>query len=281
MDPPWTQSDPLLTPRPYRVTRNRRELQDTVTLELESGDGAPLSFSAGQFNMLYLFGIGEVPISISGSPHEPDPLVHTIRSVGAVTKAICGLKRGQTLGVRGPFGKGWPLEAAIGQDLVLIAGGIGLAPLRPAVRQVIAQRDRYGKVSLLVGARTPKDLLYLAELKEWRSRFDLQVLITVDSAGADWRSHVGVVTMLISKAEFEAGETVAMICGPEVMMRFCVAELRKRGVVAENTYLSMERNMKCAVGYCGHCQFGPTFVCKDGPVFPLARIEPFFRMRGV
>jgi NAD(P)H-flavin reductase len=281
MDPLCTQNESDLAPRLFRVTRRRRELHDTVTLELETGEESPLSFCAGQFNMLYVFGIGEVPISISGSPHEPHPLMHTIRSAGAVTKAICSLKRGQTLGVRGPFGKGWPLEAAIGHDLVFIAGGIGLAPLRPAVRQVIAQRDRYGKVSLLVGARTPKDLLYSEELKEWRSRFDLQVLITVDSAGADWRSHVGVVTMLIPRAEFEAGETVAMICGPEVMMRFCVTELRKRGVVAENTYVSLERNMKCAVGYCGHCQFGPTFVCKDGPVFPLARIEPFFRLREV
>jgi len=281
MDPLCIQSDPDLTPRLFRVIRHQRELHDTVTLELESGEGSPLYFCAGQFNMLYVFGIGEVPISISGSPHEPGPLVHTIRSAGAVTQAISGLKRGQTLGVRGPFGQGWPLEAATGQDLVIIAGGIGLAPLRPAVRQVIAYRERYGKVSLLVGARTPDDLLYPAELKEWRSRFDLQVHITVDSAGADWRSHVGVVTMLISKAEFEAGETVAMICGPEVMMRFCVMELRKRGVAAENTYVSMERNMKCAVGYCGHCQIGPKFVCKDGPVFPLTHLEPFFSMRGV
>jgi NAD(P)H-flavin reductase len=173
------------------------------------------------------------------------------------------------------------MEAAIGKDVVLIAGGIGLAPLRPAVRQLIAQRDKYGKVSLLVGARMSKDLLYFKELQEWRSRFDLQVHITVDSAGADWRSHVGVVTMLIARAEFEAEETVAMICGPEVMMRFCVVELRKLGVVAENIYVSMERNMKCAVGYCGHCQIGPKFVCKDGPVFPLTRLEPFFSMRGV
>jgi len=281
MDPLCTQSESVLTPRLFRVTRHRRELHDTVTLELESGEGSPLSFCAGQFNMLYVFGIGEAPISISGSSHEPGPLVHTVRSAGAVTKAICGLKRGQSLGVRGPFGKGWPLEAAIGQDLVLIAVGIGLAPLRPAVRQLVAQRARYGKVSLLVGARTPEDLLYPAELREWRSRFDLQILITVDSAGADWRSHVGVVTMLIPGAEFEGGETVAMICGPEGMMRFCVTELRKRGVVAENTYISLERNMKCAVGYCGHCQFGQTFVCKGGPVFPLARIEPFFRIREV
>lgn len=269
------------TPLLYRTRRATRELRDVVTLELDPAEGLPLLFAAGQFNMLYVFGIGEAAISISGSPLEPGPLVHTVRAVGAVSRAICALKRGQPIGVRGPFGVGWPMEDAIGKDVVLIGGGVGLAPLRPAVYQLIAQRERYGHVSVLVGARTPADILFADEMMQWRSRLDLDVLVTVDSAGGDWRGGVGVVTTLIPRAHIEAKETVAMVCGPEVMMRFCASALRDRGVPADQIYLSMERNMKCAVGVCGHCQFGPTFVCKDGPVYPLSRIEQLMRIREV
>ena len=149
------------------------------------------------------------------------------------------------------------------------------------MQQILAQRERYGRVALLVGARTPQDLLYVAELQKWRARFDVEVLVTVDSAASGWAGHVGVVTKLIGLARFESDETVAMLCGPEVMMRFCVTELLQRGLRSEDIYLSMERNMKCAVGFCGHCQFGPTFVCKDGPVFQYARLEPFLKIREV
>ncbi len=281
MDPQPDQPERTIHPRLFRVGRNRRELRDTVTLELSPTEGMPLSFSAGQFNMLYMFGIGEVPISCSGNPLDPAPLTHTVRAAGAATRAICALKRGQSVGVRGPFGAGWPLDRAEGKDVVLIAGGIGLAPLRPAVHQIIGHRERYGRVTLLVGARTPADLLYESQLKEWRGHFDLAVHVTVDAAANGWRSDVGVVTTLISRAGFDPTDTVAMVCGPEVMMRFCANELRARGVRAEDIYLSLERNMKCAIGVCGHCQFGPTFVCKDGPVFPLSRIERLFRIREV
>lgn len=281
MDPRQRIPEATDRPRRYRVRRNRRELHDTVTLDLEPAEGLPRSFTAGQFNMIYVVGCGEVPVSISGSPLEPAPLTHTVRAAGAVTRAMCGLKRGATVGVRGPFGVGWPMEEAIGKDVVLIAGGIGLAPIRPAVRQIVSQRDRYGNVSLLVGARTPADLLYPDELSRWRARFDLDVLVTVDSADNGWRGDIGVVTTLIPRADFDPADTFVMICGPEVMMRFCVSEMRKRGVPAEHVFLSMERNMKCALGWCGHCQFGPTFVCRDGPVFRLTRIEPFLRVREV
>jgi NAD(P)H-flavin reductase len=270
-----------VVPRAFRVTRKRRDLRDTVTLELNPIEGLPLSFSAGQFNMVYVMGVGEVPISISGSPLDPAPLVHTVRGVGPVSQAICEVSRGATIGVRGPYGVGWPMVETVGKDIVLIAGGIGLAPLRPAMRQILAQRERYGRVTLLVGARTPQDLLYVAELQKWRARFDVEVLVTVDSAADGWAGHVGVVTTLIGLARFESDDTVAMLCGPEVMMRFCVAELLQRGVCSQDIYLSMERNMKCAVGFCGHCQFGPTFVCKDGPVFQYARLEPFLKIREV
>ncbi len=282
MDPLLQEASPLLiVPRAFKVRKTRRELRDTVTLELDPTEGLPLTFQAGQFNMLYVFGVGEVPISISGNPMEPAPLTHTVRAVGAVSAAISGLKRQEVVGVRGPFGLGWPLGEALGKDVIIIAGGIGMAPLRPAACQIMAQREQYGRVTLLVGARMPDDLLYSAELQKWRARFDLEVLVTVDSASNGWRGHVGVVTTLIAHARFEPAETVAMVCGPEVMMRYSVAELRRRGVESENIYLSMERNMKCAVGFCGHCQFGPTFVCKDGPVFNHSRIEPFLKVREV
>lgn len=269
------------TPARYRVRRSTREIPDVSTLELDPLDGLPLVFRAGQFNMLYAFGLGEAAISISGSPLEPGPLVHTIRAAGALTRALCALPRGRTIGVRGPFGVGWPMDEAVGHDVVIIGGGIGLAPLRPAIYQILANRERYGRVNILVGARTPADLLYADEIAEWRAHFDLDVHVTVDSAKDGWRGEIGVVTRLIPRAVFEAPESIAMVCGPEVMMRYCAAGLRDRGMPPERIYLSLERNMKCAVGVCGHCQFGPTFVCKDGPVYPLSRIEHLLRIREV
>jgi NAD(P)H-flavin reductase len=276
-----TASDPML-PHPYRVRRVRRETYDTFTLDLEDANGASgLSFAPGQFNMMYLFGVGEVPISISGDPARSKTLVHTVRAVGTVTKPLVGLRGGDVLGVRGPFGSSWPVEEAKGSDVVIVAGGLGLAPLRPALYYILSHRKKYGRVVLLYGARTPEDLLYTGELEEWRSRFDMAVEITVDAATGDWRGNVGVVTTLIPWARFEPSDTVAMVCGPEVMMRFTVQALQERGVAAENTYVSMERNMKCAVGFCGHCQFGPTFICKDGPVFRCDRMEQFLWKREI
>ncbi len=270
---PSTLSDPMV-PRAYRVQRMRREIAETFTLELEpSGSGEVPPFAPGQFNMLYVLGVGEIPISISGDPARRSPLVHTTRAVGVVSKAMQGLRAGDTIGVRGPFGSHWPVEQAEGKDLVIVAGGIGLAPLRPAMYQAIAHRERFGKVALLYGARTPAELLYRGQLERWRSHFDLDVFITVDRATASWRGSVGVVTRLIPRASFDPQNTIALVCGPEIMMRFTVAELVKRGVAHDAIFLSMERNMKCAVGMCGHCQYGPFFVCKDGPVFPYSAVE--------
>jgi NAD(P)H-flavin reductase len=274
-------ADPML-PKPYRVQRVRQDTYDTFTLELQSANSANgFQFNAGQFNMLYVFGVGEVPISISGDPAKPATLVHTTRAVGTVTKAMRKLKRGDMLGVRGPFGTHWPVEEAIGNDAVIVAGGIGLAPLRPALYKVLAQREKFGKVVLLYGTRSPADILYRHELEHWRARLDLEVHVTVDRATSAWRGNVGVVTTLIPKAPFDPRNTVAMVCGPEIMMRFTMLELQKRGVPAENIFLSMERNMKCAVGFCGHCQFGPTFICKDGPVFRYDRIKDLFAKREI
>lgn len=235
----------------------------------------------GNSNMLYVFGVGEVPISISGDPNRPQTLVHTTRAVGAVTRALSGLKRGQTLGIRGPFGRHWPIEEAVGKDVVLIAGGIGLAPLRPVFYHLMASRQQYGKIVLLYGTRTPEDILYRRQLEQWRSRFDADVSITVDHATDTWHGNVGVVTRLIARAAFDPADSIAMICGPEVMMRFSMMELFASGLNEAQVFISMERNMKCAIGFCGHCQLGPTFVCKEGPVMRYDRIKHWFGIREV
>lgn len=274
-------SDPMV-PYPYRIQRVRKETNDTITLELEPlyGD-KELSFKPGQFNMLYAFGVGEIPISISGDSSKPKILMQTVRAAGTVSKTMSKLRRGDVLGVRGPFGSHWPVEIATGNDIMIVAGGIGLAPLRSLLYYLVLNRDRYGKIILLYGARTPQDLLYKHELEEWRSRFKVGVNITVDVARGDWQGNVGVVTTLIRRAQFNPSHSVAMVCGPEIMMRFTVLELEKRGVRTENIFISIERNMKCAIGFCGHCQFGPTFVCKDGPVFCFKRIKELFGKREI
>jgi len=267
-------------PHRYQIRKFVKETHDTFTIELHSQNGSPgFRFAPGQFNMLYAFGVGEVPISISGDPAKEEVLTHTIRAVGTVTRAINRLRKGDYVVVRGPFGTAWPVEKAAGNDVVLVTGGIGLAPLRPAIYHIMANRAMYGKVAILYGTRTPEDILYRRELERWRSRFDLEVYVTVDRATSAWHGNVGVVTTLISKAHFEPSRTIAMVCGPEIMMRYTVMELQKRGVVNDSIFVSMERNMKCGTGLCGHCQYGPHFICKDGPVFPFAAVKDLFVKR--
>jgi NAD(P)H-flavin reductase len=271
--------DPMI-PTWFRVQRVRRETHDTFTLDLACRcDGSEFSFAPGQFNMLYVFGVGEVPISISGDADTKGSVVHTIRAVGAVTRAMQKLKRNDLIGVRGPFGTAWPVTEAVGRDIVIVTGGIGLAPLRSAYYHFLAHRDNYNRIVLLYGARTRDDILYRDELKQWRGELDLEVDVSVDRSVGRWRGNVGVVTKLIPRAEFEPRNTIALICGPEVMMRFTVQALVNRGVATQNIYVSMERNMKCAVGFCGHCQYGPKFICKDGPVFRFSEIEDIFGIR--
>jgi NAD(P)H-flavin reductase len=278
-EPELRLADPML-PAPSRIRQVQRETGDTFTLVLEPpperGGGFP--FAPGQFNMLYLFAAGEVPISISGDPATPELLVHTIRAVGGVTRQMQRLGKGDFVGVRGPFGTAWPVELAHGHDVVLVAGGIGLAPLRPAIRHMLLHRGQYGRLVLLYGARTPRDILYARELREWRSRFDFDVEVTVDRATPEWQGSVGVVTRLIGRAPFDASAAVAFLCGPEVMMRFAIEALQRRGMRDDSLFASLERNMKCGVGLCGHCQFGPDFVCTDGPVFRYDRIAARLRV---
>jgi NAD(P)H-flavin reductase len=266
--------------QPYTVRRRMRETADTFSLELTPPQGtSDFFFQPGQFNMLYVFGVGEVPISISGDPAIRDRLVHTTRAVGTVTRAMGKLRAGDDLGVRGPYGAGWPLSEAAGRDVIVVAGGIGMAPLRPVIYHLLRNRGEYGRVVLLYGARTPQDILYTRELERWRSRFDLEVHLTVDRATGGWRGNVGVVTGLIGRSPFDPSNTIAVTCGPEIMMRFCIMELVERGVGEDGIYLSMERNMKCGIGLCGHCQLGPGFVCKDGPVHRFDRIKKLFTKR--
>lgn len=271
-----------MVPALVRITRVVREIEDVFTFHLDVSErpgGFP--FKPGQFNMLYAFGAGEVPISISGDPAHPGELVHTIRAVGSVTRAMEKLDRGDVLGLRGPFGSAWPLDLARDKDLLIIAGGLGLAPLRPAILQALAHRAAYRRVIVLYGARTPKDLLFRDELERWRGRFDTSVEATVDRAEHDWPGHVGVVPGLLQGASFDPASTVAMVCGPELMMRFTVRELQKRGVPGEAIHVSMERSMKCGAGLCGHCQYGPTFVCKDGPVYRFSDVERLFYIKEI
>ena len=268
--------DPMLS-QPWRIRAVHNDTDDTFTLDLEPAeDGSRFQFAPGQFNMLYVFGVGEAPISISSDPSNSRVIQHTTREVGTVTRAMRRLKQGQALGVRGPFGAPWPVEECKGRDAILIAGGIGLAPLRPVLYRLLADRQNVRRIVLLYGARTPEDILFRRELERWRSKFDLEIYVTVDRATSGWRGNVGVVTTLIQRAPFDPHEAIAMICGPEVMMRFTIMELQRRGLSSQQIHLSMERNMKCGVGFCGHCQYGPMFVCKNGPVFRFDQIEWLF-----
>jgi NAD(P)H-flavin reductase len=269
----------VMTPVSHRVADTRQETHDTWTLTLEpSADSLP-AFAPGQFSMLYAFGVGEVPISISGDLAAAGPLVHTIRAVGSVTESLCSLEPGAWVGARGPFGNSWPIEEAEGRDIVVVAGGIGLAPLRPVIYHVLANRERYGRLIVAYGGRSSAELLYLDELEHWRGRFDVDLDVAVDSADGGWRGRVGVVTTLIPRAEFDPLNATAFVCGPEVMMRFAVGALMDAGMPVESIQLSMERSMKCAVGHCGHCQLREFFICKDGPVFRSDVIEPLMRVR--
>lgn len=266
------------TPRIFTVVERRLEIPDTVTLEIQPTDGEPLPpFDPGQFNMLYHFGSGEVPISFSGATAQSDRYIHTLRAVGKTTEALARLQVGDQLGVRGPFGRGWPLHKLAGKHVLVVAGGLGLAPLRPLVQELVAQPGDYAGVQLFYGGKRPQELLYRSQLSEWNNTIDVQ--LSVDRADADWTGHVGVITQLLSGSSPPAHNAVALVCGPEIMMRFSIQALQKLGLADSDIYLSMERNMHCAIGHCGHCQWGPNFICKDGPVFCFADINQWFYRR--
>ncbi|WP_436643295.1 FAD/NAD(P)-binding protein [Microbaculum sp. FT89] len=279
-------SDPMI-PRLFAVRARRDETEDTCTFDLEPrdlellGGALPLAFAPGQFNMLYLFGLGEVAISISGDPADAGRLVHTVRSVGSVTRGFSRLQPGQTVGVRGPFGTAWPTREAEGRDVLILAGGLGLAPLRPAILRILAERRRYRRVYLFYGTRNPQMLLFRDDLERWRNTPDLAFEITVDHADTTWHGRVGVITKLIAAADFDPDRSTAFLCGPEIMMHFSAEALKARGMRGADIHVSLERNMKCAIGHCGHCQLGPAFICRDGPVFPHDRVAGLLAVQGL
>jgi NAD(P)H-flavin reductase len=258
-------------PQAVPIVTVTRELADVFTWELSPAP--PFAWRPGQFNMLYAPGVGEVPISISGGP-----LVHTVRVVGAVTRALGKLRAGDTAWVRGPYGTPWPLDEARGRDLLFVCGGLGLAPMRPVIREALARRGEFGRVGIVYGARTPDAILYPREVASWRGRFDVDVRVTVDQAGRDWHGPVGVVTELLASAA-PGAHTAAFVCGPEIMMRFVLRALEQRGIPSEQVWVSLERSMRCGVGLCGHCQLGGHFVCKDGPVYRADRVAPLLYVR--
>jgi NAD(P)H-flavin reductase len=274
------EDDPYC-PHPAIVRAVERETPGVATFRVEFEDRQrqeAYRVRPGQFNMLYLPGIGEVPISVASTPDEAPGIGHTIRFVGRVTRAIEALGPGAAIGLRGPFGRGWPMDQSLGRDVLLVAGGLGLAPLRTVVRALLGDRERYGRLALLYGARRPADLLYEREYPEWRGR-GMEVHVTVDRGDPGWRGQVGVVPVLLRRLGLDPGRTVMLTCGPEVMMRLSVAEALVDRVAGRDVYLSLERNMQCAVGLCGRCQFGPDFVCKDGPVFAYPEVARSLRLK--
>jgi len=271
----------VMMPEPWRILSRRDETSDgaVFTWHLRPETGEVPSFQAGQFNMLYVFGVGEVPISISGDSGESGSMMHTVRAVGRVTQAMRTLREGDVIGVRGPFGTAWPLAAAFGRDLVLVAGGIGLAPLRPVICHAMRHRDAFRRVFLLIGCRDPASELFRDDVIAWSRRPHIVVEVTVDRGGPAWHGHVGVVPKLVQRSDFDPSDAVAFLCGPEAMMRFAVLALQKRGVSDDRIYVSMERNMQCAVGSCGHCQWGPYILCRNGPVLRFDQVATLFDVR--
>lgn len=260
------------------------EVPDVFTYQLQFVDkvcGQQYACKPGQFNMLYVPGVGDVPISVSGRGEETGGWYHTIRTVGNVTRAIEQMGLGVTLGLRGPFGTAWPLDECRGRDVLLVAGGIGLAPLRPAIEHLLANRAQYGRVTLIYGARSPDLLLYTSQYQNWRQD-GLTISTTVDRALQGWQGNIGVVPLLLDRLRpLEVAKTTVMMCGPEVMMRYAARSLYNRGLRANQIYASLERNMQCAVGHCGHCQLGPAFICRNGPVFRYDTIEPYLRVENL
>ena len=267
-----------MVPRPATIIGRRDETPGVVTLDIAAPADYP-AWRPGQFNMLYVVGIGEVAISISGDPARQEVLTHTIRAVGATTRALTALAEGAALGLRGPFGVGWPLDASKESEVVIMAGGLGLAPLRPLVLHFMKTSAPPRRVLVLYGARDSASALYPDELSDWDEQETWHARITVDHAMQDWTGRVGVVTDLLREFDLDGAKTRAYLCGPEVMMRFGARALEDRGVAASDIFVSLERNMKCALAQCGRCQFGAAFICRDGPVFPYDRVASALSIR--
>lgn len=270
-------------PTEAEIVSRVEEAPGVFTLRLRLSDSARRAgydFQPGQFNMLGLHGLGEVPISIVSDPESPELIDHTVREVGRVTRAMGALGLGARIGLRGPYGRGWPLALARGRDVVLITGGLGCAPVVSVIHYVLRRRQDYGRLIILQGVKHGADLIWRERYDEWAALPDTQVLLAADVAGEDWPWEVGLVTTLLDQAKFDHSDATVMMCGPEVMMRASAKILLEQGVSTERLWLSMERNMQCALGHCGHCQLGAPFVCREGPVFTYGEIHPYLECRG-
>ena len=271
------------TPWEARVVSRTRESATVVSLGLQFTDveqAQAFHFQPGQFNMLYLYGIGEVPISIVSDPGQRDVFIHTIRAVGRVTRKMTQLQVGDTLGIRGPFGQGWPLEQARGDNILLTTGGLGCAPSVSVINYIMQRREQYGDLTIIQGVKHMDDLIWRERYEAWMQFPNTRVLLAADVAGPSWTWHVGLVTDLLAKVEMDVSRATVMLCGPEPMMLATVEKLLTRGADATKIWLSMERNMQCAVGLCGHCQYGPEFICRDGPVLPYSRLQTRLGKKG-
>lgn len=270
----------VLEPTWAQVTSVQPEITDVATLGvklLDPGAQARYRFLPGQFNMVYVPGFGEAAISISSDTEEHGSIGHTVRFVGNVTRELSRLRPGDRLGLRGPFGTAWPIDRLKGRDIFIACGGIGLPPLRPVLYHILRHRSEFGKVTLLYGARTPAELMYTGEYDRWRDAA-IELEVTVDRADADWAGRVGVVPMWFYQFRIDPRNTIVLTCGPEIMIRFVIFEALARRISPDNVFVSLERNMKCGQGSCGHCQIGPYFICRDGPVFPFSRLQGFFNV---
>ncbi len=265
------------------VVERVQESASIVTLRIRFTDPAirrRYRFDVGQFNMVYLYGVGEIPVSIVSDPQDEQLLDHIVRAIGRVTRALVTLKQGDRLGIRGPYGRGWPLHEAVGKDVVLITGGLGCAPVMSVINFIVKRREHFGKLTILQGVKHANDLIWRTQYERWAMLPNTQVLLAADVAGPQWQYLVGKATILLDRAVLDATNSIAMMCGPEIMMQACVTELLQRGFNPESLWLSMERNMQCAVKHCGHCQYGPHFVCQNGPVFQYPEIDELFGHKG-
>lgn len=273
-----------LIPQPAEIVEKRREAEGiyTVRVRLAAEEARrAYRFLPGQFNMLYAFGAGDVPMSIVSDPEDGDVIGHTLRAVGPVTNALAALKEGDVLGMRGPFGSCWPLDEAKGKDILIVTGGLGCAPTLGALHYLFRRREDYGAIKIVHGVKAAKDLILHRQFEEWRRAPNTEVHLTADRSGGRWKHKVGLVPHLLAEVAFDPAKTLVMMCGPEVMMRLAIKQLIYKGLPAARIYLSLERNMKCALGFCGHCQFGPQFICKDGPVLRYDRIHGIFNLKEV
>ena len=274
--------DPYL-PQVAQIIERRQETADIFTLGLRLSDEKvhqAYQFQPGQFNMLYLYGVGEVAISIASDPQNKELYYHTIHQVGSVTRGLAQLREGDYLGLRGPYGVGWPLQQAVGQDIVVITGGLGCAPSVSAIHYIVKRRAQFGKLMILQGVKHSHDLLFRQQYEQWSQLPNTQVWLAANQSGSHWPWLTGYVTQFIPNLQFDTERAVVMMCGPEAMMRAAIAPLIQIGLTDEKIYINMERNMECGLGHCGHCQFGGQFVCKNGPVFCYPVIKNLFGRKG-